>query len=162
MELLYLLLLPLLRCHLQNLFQAKVVQEQEIDNGLVRKKSMGVMLLVVPIWATTIIMRGETTRNAMEFFLYRRRQLLHLVVVVGFLPVGVRDNANGGESGVRSYKVGRKGSQDQDQDHRAARLHLRLSLQMYPQHQLPRRQTGRSQGKGVLLLRQRLLLRPAQ
>ena len=122
------------------------------------------MLLLDLIWATTIIMRVEATRITMEFFVYRRRQLLHLVVVVGFLPVGMRDNAKGREIGARLYKVGKNGSQDQDQDHKAARLHPRISLHLYPRHLLPRHQMGRPQGKEVLLLRQRrqrLLFRPA-
>ena len=123
---------------------------------------MGVMRSVVLIWTKIIIMRGETTGDTMELFLHHRLQLLHLVVV-GFLPAGVGDNAKGRESGVRLYKVGRKGSQGQGQDHRAARLHLRSFLQMYPRHLLPPHQTDRPQeeGKEVLLLRQRLLLRPA-
>ena len=121
---------------------------------------MGALLLVVLIWAKTIIMHGEATKNTMAFFLYHRRQLLHLVVV-GFQPVGVRDSAKGRESGARSYKVGKNGSRDQDQDHIAARLHLRLSLHLYPRHLLPRYLTGRSQGKEVLLLRH-LLVQPAQ
>jgi hypothetical protein len=112
---------------------------------------MGMIILLVLIWVKIIILRGEAAGDTTELFFHHHRQLLHL-------PMGclAGDNAKGKESGVRLYKVERRGDRGRGQDHRAARLHLRLSLL---RQMLPRYQTVRSQveGKGLLLLRQRLL-----